>query len=479
MAAIFPPAVSFAGRLVPGAELAGTASAWRAAIADEVGRSAGLVALPMASDPDTVAAFFALSSLSRPVVVLPSDLRGWRCSPALPAGTSLVLPPDLAGLRAEGERLGLRVIALPSPSTHGPAPDPAFMSCPGLVFFTSGSTGLPRPVYRTTAQVLASALAPSRALGFPPGRGVIGSLPLDRTFGMHHTLMQAALLGRPLALLRRFQPHAVLGLFASGACYYWAATPFMAEALVRCALEGPAPRAPERCIVSGRLSAPVRRAFLARFGVPLRELYGTTETGGVTVEAGAPEDLCPGSSGTPLPGMEIAVGDDPRRPLEAGAPGRVWIRGPGCAAGYGFPPRVDAGGTVDGWWPSPDIGRLGADGSLSLLGRADDCIRTASGHLVSPSAVAGALEAYPGVSEALVVPLGTADDPAVAAVVETAAAVPAAALREHLARALPPWSRPRHIAQTRALPRLASGKPDRRACIALARSVAAGSDVRG
>jgi acyl-coenzyme A synthetase/AMP-(fatty) acid ligase len=357
----------------------------------------------------------------------------------------------------------------------------AFMATPGFVFFTSGSTGLPRPVFRTRAQLVDGAHGPARMLGLAPGTAVLATLPLDRLFGMHHGLLLAAALGGQMTLLREFRHRAVLGHFAARTCQYWAGTPVMADTLSRCVLPAGAPRphpAPALCITGGRLSGVAADAFRNRFGVPLRPLYGTTETGTVSVDAAAPADVRPESAGWPMPGVRLSIGDDPGTPLPPGRPGRVWIRSAGCAPGYGFPPAVTPLAHVDGWWASPDVGFLDGDGRLHLVGRVDDCVRTRAGHILSPAMVAGALEAYPGVTAVVVVPLGPPEDPALAALCETPDPLDTNALRSHLARLLPDWSQPRPIEQTRRLPRLPSGKPDRLACIALLRRVEVGSGDR-
>jgi len=424
----------------------------------------------MASHPEVVALFFALSSFAVPVILLPADLGGWDSVPPVPGGTRMVLPPALRTLAAAGRRLGLDAVELPEGDGRASDRGAAFMSGPGFVFFTSGSTGRPRPVYRTTAQVIDGGWAPVNAVGFPPGLGVIGSLPLDRTFGMHHSLMAASVLGRPLALLERFHHHAVLSLFATGEYHYWAGTPVMADALSRCALGESAPSphpAPAICAISGRLSPGVCRAFDKRFGVALRQVYGTTETGAVAMESAPAPHVRSETAGRVMPGVEVRVGDDPRTPLGIGEPGRLWVSGRGCAEGYGFPPDLVPLPGADGWWSSPDIGHLDADGYLHVVGRTDDCVRTDAGHVVNPTAVAEVLEAHPDVVEAVVVALGSPSQPVLGALLESARPLAMSAVRRHSARQLPPWSRPRVLDQTRALPRLPSGKPDRLACLAI------------
>jgi acyl-CoA synthetase (AMP-forming)/AMP-acid ligase II len=462
-----PPSILFQGREWSSSELAAMAVAWRETLGDILGASPRPTALVLANHPEAVALFFALSCFPRPLIVLPPELRGWRSSPALPGDTHLVLAPAFAALRGEAERLGLEVTVLAAPDLSARAGDARFLSLPGVVLFTSGSTELPKPVYRSIAHMTSVTRAYADALQFPSDRGVIGALPLARGFGFTHCLMPPTVFGVPLGLFERFDHTAVLAAFASDAYYYWPFTPVMADVLGRCVLPGPCP-APVFCATAGRLSGPVCESFRARFGVPLRQLYGTTETGIVTVDAAPAAEVRSDTAGAPLPGVEIRIGDDPSAALPPGQLGRIWLRSPlYMMDGYGFPPDLQPAKTVDGWWATPDAGHLDERGGLTIAGRLDDCVRTGSGYLVNASDVAAALEAFPGVTDAAVVPLDTPAGPVIGALVESAQKVSPADLRSHLSRQLPPWAQPRLVEVTSALPRLSSGRTDRRACIAI------------
>jgi long-chain acyl-CoA synthetase len=341
------------------------------------------------------------------------------------------------------------------------------MTTPGFVLFTSGSTGLSRPVYRTTVAVLDGVRASLVRLGAQRGGGVIATLPLARAFGFNHGLMAAVVLEASLALVPRFDHGTLLRLFATRAYHYWSGTPMMGDVLGRC----PAPDrhvAPPLCIIGGRVSKEVARRFTERFGVPLRSLYGTTETGTISVDSAPAAEVCSISAGLPLPEVDLRVGDDPRRPFAAGTVGRIWLASPRyLMKGYGFPPDLEPPETVDGWWGTPDVGQLDRAGRVTIVGRLDDCIRTEAGHVVNPEAVTLALENYPGVTDLVVVPLATADGPMIGVLVEGAGSLNSAVLRTHLWRSLPSWAQPRVLETTAALPRLPSGRVDRKACIAL------------
>jgi O-succinylbenzoic acid--CoA ligase len=158
-------------------------------------------------------------------------------------------------------------------------------------------------------------------------------------------------------------------------------------------------------------------------GIPVLPTYGMTETCGqvATLRPGAPLSR----RAHPLPGVEIRVDD-----------GRIALKG-GMIS--------DAVTDDDGWLVTGDLGELDDEGAVTILGRADDMIIT-GGENVSPAAVEAALAALPGVDEAVVFGIPSAEWGM------EVAAVP-----------LPPHARPRQIRRVVVIPRTPLGKPDRKA----------------
>ncbi len=467
MSSCLPPPLVFRGRRWSPGELTGMATAWRDALREKLGSSDRPLAVVMANDPPSVALLFALSCFPVPLIVLPPDPKAWNSSPPVPAGTRLVLPPALARLAAEAGPLGFETTVLGDPDGPSDGRDiPRFMATPGFVLFTSGSTDRPRPVYRSTAAVFSAVRALMAVVGVSRGCGLIATLPLARAFGLNQGVIAATVLEGPLALLERFDHRTLLGLFASRKYRYWTGTPMMADVLSRCHLSGPHP-APAVCLIGGRVPADVARRFEQRFGVPLRSYYGSTETGSVSVDAAPAAEVRSDTTGRPLPGVQLCIGD-PRAPYSAGTLGRIWVSSSRyLMQGYGFPPDLEPPRTVDGWWATPDVGFLDAAGCLTIAGRLDDCFRTDAGDVVNPAVVAAALEDYPGITDTAVVPIATPSGPVLGVLVQSAARVSPIELRGHLLRSVPAWSQPRVVETTDALPRLANGRIDRRACITL------------
>ncbi len=461
------PDVLAGGRWRSGDELAATARAWRTSIREALDDDGRSVAAAVPTTPEGVALFIAITSIPVPVILLVPDARAWRGNPPVPPGTTLVLPPSLAHLAPAAQRLGCVPCLLSDRRQEVREPRLTPLQAPGIVLFTSGSTGSPRPVFRSMATLLANAATRLTALGLGTGDGIIAGASLAHGNGLTRVL-SAMLLGGPLSLLNPVDHRAALATLARPEFTFWSATAHFADVLGRCRLTAPAV-APRICLLSSPVPRAVFDVFLDRFGVPLRQNYSSTETGSLTVDDGPAADVRPETVGRPLRGVELRVGDHPDAPRPEGAIGRIWVRSPWQMEGYGFPPVLECPGRVAGWWPTRDLGAWDADGRLRLAGRVDDCIRTREGRLVNLFAVANDLRALGGVRAAEVVPLQGPGGPSFGAVVACEPSTTLTALRRQLSDTLPPWSWPRRMALVASLPRLPNGKTDRSACLATLR----------
>jgi len=456
------PDILALGRWRSGDELDAIARGWLAVVRDTLDDSGRPVAVALPTTPEGVALLVALSSLPSPVILLPPDARAWRTDPAIPLDTPLVLLPTLAHLASAAHQLGLTPVVLPEASTRGAGPPIDPFSGAGIVMFTSGSSGRPKPVFYPLATELAMVRNRSRPMGLGRGAGVVLEASPAYSQGVGY-LMTAVLLGGPLGLLDPRDHRLALATLADPAFQCWRASRQLVDALTNCVLTGPA-IVPPVCVVSVPVSQVVFDAFLERFGVPLRQAYSVTETGAVTLDDSPADRVQRDTVGRPLHRVEIHIGEHPAQPAAPGEIGRIWVRSPWQMAGYGFPPHVERPGDVDGWWPTQDLGRLRADGYLVLAGRGDDAIRTRENRVVNLTHVAASLRDVVGVTDAVVVAIETPSGPSFGAVVECDEGLTVAHLRTKLADVLPPWSWPRALELVPALPRLPNGKPDRQAC---------------
>jgi acyl-coenzyme A synthetase/AMP-(fatty) acid ligase len=196
----------------------------------------------------------------------------------------------------------------------------------------------------------------------------------------------------------------------------------------------------------GRLPAGVAAALRQRFGVPLTEILGSTETGGIAWRTGDADEAW-----TPLPGVQVS----------AGAEGLLLVDSPFLDPAT---PRPFA--AADRIAPRPD-------GRFLHLGRADAVVKVA-GERVSLAEIEQRLLAVPGVLDAAVVALedeGPRQHELGAAVV--APGLTATDLRRALRQHLEPVAIPRRFALLPNLPREATGKLPRQTLLALFRSPSA------
>ena len=134
--------------------------------------------------------------------------------------------------------------------------------------------------------------------------------------------------------------------------------------------------------------------------------YGSTESG--TVSSSGPGEHDPDESvGRIVPGIELEIVDGEGRPLATGETGHIRMRGEGIARGYFEGSEQTARRFRDGWYWPGDLGQLRADGTLRILGRADDMINL-NGINIFPSEIERVLEQHPDVLSAAALPLSSA-----------------------------------------------------------------------
>ena len=273
-------------------------------------------------------------------------------------------------------------------------------------------------------------------------------VPLSHAHGLGNALLASVRAGARLVVRRRFLRRQTLDALAARRVTVFPAVPFMARMLettdrrrrwdlgaLRLCLSAGAP-----------LARDVFDAFTARFGVPLRQLYGLTAAGDVTANLAPIGELDPGSVGAPLAGVDVAIEDGDGRPLPRGESGEVVVRSASAAGGVGSALRTG------------DLGRLNARGELFITGRTSAFVN-AAGNKVDPREVESVLRAHPAVRDVVV--FGQAaphGDEIVAAVVVRRAPCSEQTLRVHCCSRLAPYKIPRLFRFRAALPAGAPGE---------------------
>jgi acyl-CoA synthetase (AMP-forming)/AMP-acid ligase II len=228
-------------------------------------------------------------------------------------------------------------------------------------------------------------------------------------------------------------------------------------------------------LVAGSPLPPHRLAeAVDRLGTAVHQGYGQTETGMLSLLT--PQDLAQrreqvlDSVGRPLPGVGVSVRDPQGRGVPDGTAGEIWVRAGGAMSGYWRDPEQTAGVLADGWIRTRDLGSLGEDGHLRLVGRARDVVFV-NAVLYYAGAIEAALCTHPDVDEAYVVaaPDEQTGEAAHAFVVPAVGrpAPTADALRATVREQLEEGAVPATVTVIGAMPVAPSGKPDKKALLSL------------
>jgi long-chain acyl-CoA synthetase len=346
-----------------------------------------------------------------------------------------------------------------------------------VILYTSGTTGQPKGAELTHANLFLNAsitagLGASFLDRAPGARNAsLVTLPLFHSFGQVTQMAVAALQGTTIVLLPRFEPAAALDAMRRERVGHWAGVPTMFWTLLEHVNATRADvtdiRQTLRFCTSGGAAMPVElmRRFEDTFGVRILEGYGLSETSPVATFNHVERPSKPGTVGTPILGVDVAVVDDQDRPLPAGEVGEVVIRGHNIMKGYYKRPAETAEAMRGGWFHTGDLGRIDADGYLAIVDRKKDMI-IRGGFNVYPREIEEVLMRHPGVSICAVV--GVPDErlgEEVKAFVVPAegADVTEAALVEWCRRELAAYKVPRLVEFRDSLPMTATGKVLKRA----------------
>ena len=327
-----------------------------------------------------------------------------------------------------------------------------------VLLYTTGTTGDPKGVMLTHANLnfAGRASATLRAMG--PSERIYGALPLTHVFGLASMLTAGAVAGAEVQLEARFSPASLLAALQGGATILPAVPQMHALLMKHTAEQGidSLHDAPLRYISSG--AAPLdpawKRKAEAFYGLPLQNGYGMTETtAGVSATQNAMGD--PDTSvGPPLPGVEVRI----IAPNDAGV-GEIQTRGPHVMKGYyNDPARTAEVLSPDGWLSTGDLGHIDTAGRLHVVGRSKELI-IRSGFNVYPPEVEAALNDHPSVVQCAVIGRPRAGNEDVLAFVQTTdPAVTPEALADFVRPTLSAYKRPTGIFVVQALPAAATGK---------------------
>jgi acyl-CoA synthetase (AMP-forming)/AMP-acid ligase II len=334
----------------------------------------------------------------------------------------------------------------------------------GCVLYTSGTSGAPKGVMLTHANMIFTATSAARMRLLQPGDLSYGVLPMAHIVGLTAQFMGNLCGGAELALAPRFTPAETARMLREEGVTVFTGVPAMMAKMLDWSRETATPLAAPRLRLMTVAGSPMTPALKQEaeqvFGLPLDNGYGLTECAPTIAQTRTGERRSDCAVGHPIQGVEVRIVGAGGVEVPQGEIGELWVRSPGLMKGYYRSPELTAQVIdADGWFNTGDMVRTEPDGALSIVGRSKELI-IRSGLNVYPVEVEQAINAHPQVIQSAVVGRTVDHNEEVVAFVERAAgaSLDEAALRAHLREQLAPYKIPSEIRFMSPLPAAPTGK---------------------
>lgn len=328
-----------------------------------------------------------------------------------------------------------------------------------IYLYSTGSTGKPKRVARTHRNLAALAQNHSDTAGFGDKDRVLFVVPLSHTYAFGN-FISSVRGGAASIMLEQFNRNGALDVLESEAVTIFPAVPVMLDALAGTFTPEEKDLSSLRLVISA--GAPLRhetfKKFHERFAIYPRQLYGSTETGVISINLAEDIEKRAASVGKPVNRVTVKVFGDGGEELETGDEGELAVRSPSMTRGYDGLPGETEKVFRNGYYFTGDLGRIDAEGYIYITGRRKFFIN-AGGYKVDPAEVENVLLGMPGITEAAV--LGVEDKSGkehVKAVLVSDKPVTAGEVAAHCRGRLADYKIPLNIEFRDALPRSPAGK---------------------
>ncbi|MFO7164208.1 MAG: AMP-binding protein [Mycolicibacterium hassiacum] len=383
-------------------------------------RTGDPVAFCLPNSVEATAVFYGLSLLGATLVPVghtagPRDLacalRGSHAKavvvanlPERPFDFDTLPPVELVAAVGEAPRPA-HVLAFDDLTDHHPLTEPATVDPAqiAVIGWTSGTTGAPKGVMLSHRAMCAETRMHMSPMMSPRTRPLASTSPIAHVTGMLVSVLVPPLLGQQIHLLDYWDAGEVLDLMTAQQLSAGSGAPLFLAAL----LDPPACTPEHHALIEmsslgGAAVSPELVLRAADVGVVAMRGYGCTEHPSIAL--GMPDDPLDKrahTDGRPCPGVEVRIVDETDKPVPAGEDGEILTRGPDLFSGY-TDPVLTAEAFTDGWYRTGDIGRLDADGYLSVVDRKKDIVIRA-GMNISPAEVEAAMRTMPEVADVAVI----------------------------------------------------------------------------
>jgi long-chain acyl-CoA synthetase len=322
--------------------------------------------------------------------------------------------PDLTLVCAEGVgEVPSNAVVFDEVIAEGPTSPPgqeAISTDLAAIIYTSGTTGSPKGVMHTHQSLVFALESINEYLGLTSDDRLFSALPLSFGYGMFQWF-SAVRAGGTLVLERSFTyPAQVFNRMHEECVTVFASVPTVFSMMITQDAKQPLRFPSVRLVTNAAAALPaefiagIRRLFP---NAGLVKMHGQTECIRTAYLDPALAEAKADSVGRAIPGTELLLLDEDRRPVAPGQIGILYARGPHIMRGYWNQPEKSAEVLFPGLWPGDvllktgDMFRQDPDGDFSFVSRSDDVIKS-RGEKVSPAEVEGVIYGLDGVREVVV-----------------------------------------------------------------------------
>jgi len=296
--------------------------------------------------------------------------------------------------------------------------DPAASSFEGdlLYQYSSGSTGKPKKVCRTQYNLSQEVKNFTATAGITSADTILCTVPLYHAHGLGNCLLAATCNGATLVILEQvvqkgipvevpfvFRRTQVLELIEKEGITILPAVPYILNTLAETPSNIQVDLSTLRlCFSAGNfLSKDIFEKFFQRFGIPIRQLYGCTEAGSISINLDAEPEKTLDSVGIPMQNVEVKIIGEAGNELPIGAIGEVVIKSEALTSGYSNMRELNQQ-AFSGCFFTDDLGKKDEFGRLYITGRKKILIDT-GGRKIDPIEIEDILVNHPKVKEAVVI----------------------------------------------------------------------------
>jgi len=277
-----------------------------------------------------------------------------------------------------------------------------------IYLYSTGSTGKPKRVSRTHFNLIALADNHTQTVGWTEEDRILFTVPISHTYGFGN-FISAVKAGACLYVLSEFNRNKVIDLIEKESITVFPAVPFMLNVLAETFLPKPRDFSSLKLVISAGapLSKEIFHKFHDKFGIYPRQLYGSTETGVISINLSNNIKDKHDSVGRPVKNVEVRILKEDGSPAKVNETGEITVRSPSMTSGYYGLPEETEKAFRNGFYFTGDLGRIDEEGYIYITGRRKLFINI-GGNKVDPQEVENVLLRHPQVREAVVI--GIKDD---------------------------------------------------------------------